>query len=37
MARLLVVDNENETCQHYTDELSDEGHQVSPVASPARQ
>ncbi len=35
--RTLVVDDDENIRQDYMEELSDEGHQVSPVASPARQ
>ncbi len=33
MARILVVDDDKNIRQYYTEELSDEGHEVSAVAS----
>ena len=33
MARILVVDDEEDIRQYFTEELSDEGHQVSAVAT----
>jgi len=33
MARVLVVDDEENIRQYYTEELSDDGHQVSAVAT----
>lgn len=33
MARILVVDDDKNIRQYYTEELSDDGHQVSAVAS----
>ncbi|HYR02452.1 MAG TPA: response regulator [Syntrophobacteria bacterium] len=33
MARLLVVDDEEYICQYYSEELSDEGHEVFTAGS----
>lgn len=33
MARIIVVDDDENIRQYYTEELSDDGHQVSAVAS----
>ena len=33
MARILLVDDEEHICQYYTEELSEEGHKVSPVTT----
>jgi len=33
MARILLVDEEDHICQYYTEELSEEGHEVSAVTT----